>query len=94
MRNLSNIAEDLIKECKLNSNIDDLFVKWDQIVGKDFSKNVEPIKVLDMNGTNVLIVRSKNYCATEIQHDSFQIIEKLNKYFQQDLVSVIRVVRY
>lgn len=93
MRGLSNIAELLIKESNLNTSVSDVFVKWDQIVGEELAQYVEPHKVVKMNGSNVLIVKSKNCCATEIQHDSLQVIEKLNSYFQDDLFSVVRVIQ-
>ncbi len=93
MRGLSNIAESLIKESNLDPTVSDVFVKWDQIVGKEVSKYIEPHKVVKMNGSNILIVKSKDCCATEIQHNSLQLIEKLNSYFQNDLFSVIRVIQ-
>lgn len=92
MRGLSNIAEALIKESKLDPTISDIFVKWNEIVGEDFAQCIEPHKVVKMNGINILIVRAKNCCATEIQHDSLRIIEKLNEYFKKDFFSVIRVI--
>jgi len=93
MRGLSNIAESLIKESNLNPTVSDVFVKWNQIVGEELSKYVEPHKVVKMNGSNILIVKTKNCCATEIQHDSLQLIEKLNSYFKNDLFSVVRVIQ-
>ncbi len=93
VRGLSNIAESLIKESNLNPTVSDVFVKWDQIVGENLARYVEPHKVVKMNGSNVLIVKSKNCCATEIQHDSLQLIEKLNSYFQSNLFSVVRVIQ-
>lgn len=92
MRGLSNIAEALIKESKLDPTISDIFVKWNEIVGEDLAQCIEPHKVVKMNGINILIVRTKNCCATEIQHDSLRIIEKLNEYFKKDFFSVIRVI--
>lgn len=93
VRGLSNIAESLIKESNLNPIVSDVFVKWDQIVGKEIAQYVEPHKVVKMNSSNVLIVKSKNCCATEIQHNSLQLIEKLNNYFQSDFFSVVRVIQ-
>ena len=77
----------------MNPTISDIFVKWDQIVGDDLARCVEPHKVVKMNGSNILIVKSKNCCATEVQHNSLQLIEKLNSYFQNDLFSVVRVIQ-
>ena len=93
VRGLSNIAESLIKESNLNPTVSDVFVRWDRIVGERLAQYVEPHKVVKMNGSNVLIVKSKNCCATEIQHDSLQLIEKLNNYFQSNLFSVVRVIQ-
>ncbi len=93
MRRLSNIAESLIKESNLGPSIGDIFVNWEQIVGNEFAACVEPHKVVKMNDANILIVKSKNCCATEIQHDSLQIIEKLNDYFQDKVFSVVRVIQ-
>ncbi len=93
MRGLSNIAESLIKESNLNPTVSDVFVRWDRIVGERLAQYVEPHKVVKMNGSNVLIVKSKNCCSTEIQHDSLQLIEKLNNYFQSDFFSVVRVIQ-
>jgi len=93
VRGLANIAETLIKESNLSSTISDIFVKWDEIIGEDFAPYVEPHKVIKMNGRNILIVRAKDCCATEVQHDSLQIIEKLNKYFKKEIFSAIRVIQ-
>ncbi len=93
MRGLSNIAESLVKESNLNPTISDIFVKWEEIVGEEFSSHIEPHKVVKMNGETILIVKCKNCCAIEVQHDSLQIIDKLNKYFQQKIFSVVRVIQ-
>lgn len=93
MRGLSNIAESLIKESNLNPTVSDIFMNWDEIVGEEFAACVEPYKVVKMNGENILTVRCKNCCATEIQHDSLRIIEKLNGYFKNKVFSVIRVIQ-
>ncbi len=93
MRGLANIAETLINESNLNSTISDIFVKWSEIIGKNLARYVEPYKLIKMNGRNILIVRAKNCCATEIQHDSFQLIEKLNEYFKKEIFSAIRVIQ-
>ncbi len=93
MRGLSNIAEALIKESHLNPTVSDIFVKWNEIIGEDLSQCVEPHKVVKMNGLNILIVRAKNGCATEVQHDSLRIIEKLNGYFKKDFFSAVRVIQ-
>ncbi len=93
MRGLSNIAESLIRESELNPTVSDIFVKWDKIVGEDLARCIEPHKVIKMNGSNILVVKSKRCCAIEIQHDSLQLIEKLNKYFKDDLFSVVRVIQ-
>ena len=93
MRVLSNIAESLIKESNLNPVVSDVFVKWNQIVGEELAQCIEPHKVTKMNGSNILVVKSKNCCATEIQHNSLQLIEKLNSYFRDDLFSVVRVIQ-
>ena len=93
MRGLSNIAESLIKESSLNPAVSDVFVKWNQIVGDELAQYVEPHKVVKMNGSNILVVKSKNCCATEVQHNSLQLIEKLNGYFQNDIFSVVRVIQ-
>ncbi len=92
MRGLSNIAEALIEESNLNPTISDIFVNWDEIIGENLAQYVEPHKVIKMNGFNILIVQAKNCCAMEIQHDSLQIIEKLNEYLKQDFFSAIRVI--
>ena len=93
MRGLSNIAESVIKESNLNPTVSDVFVKWNQIVGEELAQYLEPHKVVKMNGSNILVVKSKNCCATEIQHNSLQLIEKLNGYFRSDVFSVVRVIR-
>lgn len=93
MRGLSNIAESLIKESKLNPTVSDVFVKWDQIVGEEIARYIEPYKVIKMNDSNILVVKSKNCCATEIQHNSLQLIEKLNSYFKNNIFSVVRVIQ-
>lgn len=93
MRGLSNIAESLIRESNLDPAVSDVFVKWDQIVGEELAQYIEPHKVIKMNGSNILVVKSKNCCATEVQHNSLQLIEKLNGYFQNDIFSVVRVIQ-
>ena len=93
MRGLSNIAESLIRESNLDPAVSDVFVKWDQIVGEELAQYIEPYKVIKMNGSNILVVKSKNCCATEVQHNSLQLIEKLNGYFQNDIFSVVRVIQ-
>ena len=93
MRGLSNIAESLVKESKLDPTVSDVFVKWDQIVGEEIAQYIEPHKVIKMNNSNILVVKSKNGCATEIQHNSLQLIEKLNCYFRNDVFSVVRVIQ-
>ena len=93
MRGLSNIAESLIKESNLSPTVSDVFANWDEIVGKELASCVEPQKIIKMNGSNILIVKSKNCCATEIQHDSLLIIDKLNNYFQNNVFSVVRVIQ-
>ncbi len=92
VRELSNIVETLIQESDLNPTISDVFVKWNEIIGESIAQYVEPHKVVKMNGFNILIVRAKNCCTTEIQHDSLQIIEKLNEYFKKDFFSAIRII--
>lgn len=93
MRGLSNIAESLIKESNLNPTVSDIFVNWDKIVGEELASCIEPHKVVKMSGSNILIVKSKNGCAIEVQHDSLLIIEKLNTYLHDKVFSVIRVIQ-
>ena len=70
MRGLSNIAETLIKGSNLNPTISDIFVKWDEIIGESIAQCVKPHKVIKMNKQNILVVKVKDCCAMEIQHDS------------------------
>lgn len=93
MRSLSSIAESLIEGSDLDPTVSDVFVKWNQIVGEELAQYVEPHKVTKMNDSNILVVKSKNCCVTEVQHNSLQLIEKLNGYFQNDLFSVVRVIQ-
>ena len=92
VRELSNIVETLIQKSDLNPTFSDVFVKWNEIIGESIAQYVEPHKVVKMNGFNILIVRAKNCCTTEIQHDSLKIIEKLNEYFKKDFFSAIRII--
>ena len=93
VRGLAYIVETLIKESNLSPTISDVFVKWGEIIGEDFAQCIEPHKVIKMNNQNILIVRATDCCTTEIQHDSLQIIEKLNKYFNKNIFSAIRVIQ-
>ena len=93
VRGLAGIAESLIKESSFDPDVGDIFEKWSEIVGQEVSKNIEPYKVIKIHKSHVLIVKAKNCCATEIQHNSFQLIDKLNEYLKKEFFSVVRVIQ-
>ena len=93
MRRFGDVALSLISENKSNSIYNDVFLKWREIVGEELADVVVPHKIVKIDKKNLLIVRSQNGCPVELQHDSFRIIQALNRYFECDLFSIIRVIQ-
>ena len=93
MRRFGNIALSLMSEKKFDSIYNDVFLKWREIVGDELADTVVPYKIVKIDKKALLILKSQNGCPVEQQHDSFQIIKAINRYFKQDLFSIIRVIQ-
>jgi len=87
---ISNIIEGYISGLNLEKKLNSykLFNHWDEIVGKEIAKNSRPKKLKD----KVLFVSTINpIWASELSLMSQDIINKINTYLKEDIVSVLRV---
>lgn len=75
----------------------DVLVRWPQIVGQEFAAHVQPLKIAYPKGrrdAGVLHVRvSSSAFATELQHDSARLIERVNRYFGYRAVVSLHVLQ-
>lgn len=93
MKSLAAVADEILEKCDLDPTICDIFNKWEVIVGPELAQYVTPNKIVKINGANILIVKSRNCCVTEVQHDSINIIDKVNQYFKTDYCAAVRVIQ-
>jgi len=87
---ISNIIEGYISELNLEKKLNNykLFNHWEEIVGKEIAKNSKPRKLKD----KVLFISTVNpIWASELSMMSQDIINKINNYLKEDIVSILRV---
>ena len=93
MKTLGNIAEQLISASSQNHPFSDVFLKWDSIVGETIADLAEPHKIMEMSAGKILIVKAKQGCAIELQHESTNMIDAVNSYFKKKSFIAIRVIQ-
>ncbi|MCL4417233.1 MAG: DUF721 domain-containing protein [Actinobacteria bacterium] len=87
---ISNIIDSYILEHKLSSKLKSysLFNHWEEIVGREIAKNTKPRKLRD----KVLYISTINpIWAGELSLMSQKIIDKINNYLKEDIVSTLRI---
>jgi len=93
MQSLGNIAEHIISNSQRNHSLADVFLKWEEIVGKQLALISEPYKIVEVSAGKILILKIKQGCAIELQHESLTIISLINKYFKETPFTAIRVIQ-
>ena len=93
MKTIGNIAEQLISASSQNHPFSDVFLKWDEIVGENVATLAEPHKIMEMSAGKILIVKAKQGCAIELQHESTNMIDAINSYFKKKSFIAIRVIQ-
>ena len=69
---------------------------WKEIVGDDIAKYCWPIKITFSNENNLsskIIIQVKRGWSLEIEHKSYEIIDKLNQYFGYKAISKINIIQ-
>ena len=69
---------------------------WKEIVGDDIAKHCWPIKITFSNENNLnskIIIKVERGWSLEIEHKSYEIIDKLNQYFGYKAISKINIIQ-
>ncbi len=74
----------------------DLLRHWESIVGPELGRRCEPVKLVEPQGRQgeaVLHIRTRGVWATEIQHSSPIILERLAVYYGYRIASRIVILQ-
>ena len=91
---LTKILEKKLK--KANFIEISIIKNWKEIVGDDIAKYCWPIKITFSNENNLsskIIIQVKRGWSLEIEHKSYEIIDKLNQYFGYKAISKINIIQ-
>lgn len=70
-----------------------VFQQWSEIVGESYAKITAPYKIITMARRNVLIIQAKLGYGIIIQHESWNILQLINKYLGHKYFSQIKVIQ-
>lgn len=71
----------------------DVFLKWKEIVGEPYSSMSTPYKVTTFAKQKILIVQAVPGCGVLIQHESWEILQRVNDYLKQKYFAQVKVIQ-
>lgn len=81
-------------DARFGQSIDGLEVRWREIVGVPLARRSEPVKLVKSRvGPTALEIRVEGPSATLIQHQSAEIIERVNMFLGPAAVGRLRIVQ-
>jgi len=93
LRDLSNIAENLIRHMENKPAYLDIFLKWEEVVGEYNASICRPLKVVNVGKDKLLILKTIKGRGLEIQHSTDQILGIINGFTKNKTFSQIKVVQ-
>lgn len=89
---INNIAESLIKRSIKQPKYLDIFSRWAEIVDEKIFRLATPYKIVG-NTTKTLVIKVKRGYAIQIQHESVEILNAVNSYFNEKVFFQLKVIQ-
>lgn len=92
MQSIADIATKIFKNTP-RPVATDIFLKWEEVVGVPYSSMATPYKVTTFKQQKILILQAVPGCGVLIQHESWEILHRVNDYLKQKYFSQVKVIQ-
>lgn len=92
MQRISFVSQKIVTKTLENYDLSDaeIFLKWNDIVGTQFSEYISPKRISNICGKKVLYVNVIKYKILEAQYSKNILLERINTFFGQNVFSEIK----
>ncbi|MDR3186819.1 MAG: DciA family protein [Holosporaceae bacterium] len=90
---VGDIAKVFVKNIKNRPIYLEIFANWSLVVGERIALISTPHKVVHAGSSNVLVLKTLKGCGLEIQHESLNILNKVNNFLSKNYFSQIKVIQ-
>lgn len=92
MQRISFVSQKIVTKTLENYDLSDaeIFFKWNDIVGSQFSEYIFPKKISNVRDKKILYVNVIRYKILEAQYSKNIILEKINTFFGKNIFSEIK----
>lgn len=86
-----DLAESFLKNQKKPAALD-VFLNWKSIVGPRLAKITKPYKTVKISQQNILVITAQSGYELEIQHETWEILRRVNVYMKKNHFTQIKVI--
>lgn len=92
MQSIADIAAGILKNSPRPAAAD-VFMQWEEVVGAPYSSMATPYKVTTFKQQKILILQAVPGCGVLVQHESWEILRRVNDYLKQEYFSQVKVIQ-
>lgn len=90
---LTSIVDNILKKNAVYPDYMVVFSNWDKIVGNDIALIASPHKVVSQFEKLILILKVQRGFSVEIQHSSYELLNKINHFIGSECFANIKVIQ-